>query len=275
MIDFLASNPAMIAGVLAAGFASGFAGGLFGIGGGIITVPALYAVFQAVGVDDAGSLKTAIGTSLGVIIVTSLRALATHHRAGHVDMAVLRAWAPWVALGAGAGGLSAKWAPVELLTFVFAGGALYIAWRRLFRSGAGRRKRDLMQRRLNMPLGAATGFFSSLMGLGGGAVGVMVMTASGRAMHQAVATAAGFGVAVALPGVLAFMWSGRDAASLPPGSLGFFNFLAFFAMALMAGVAAPLGARLAHRTDGTLLSRFFGGYVLIAALALMWDVFGK
>lgn len=275
MMEFVADNLYLIVGMLVAGFAAGFAGGLFGIGGGIITVPALYAVFQAVGVNEDASLKTAIGTSLGVIIVTSLRALAAHHKAGHVDMAVLKAWAPWIAIGAGAGGLAARWAPVELLTIVFVGGALYVAWRRLTPGGGAKRNRDLMQRRLTRPLGAATGFFSSLMGLGGGAVGVMVMTASGRAIHQAVATAAGFGVAVALPGVAAFMWSGRAAAGLPPASVGYFNAVAFVAMALTAGIAAPLGARLAHRTDGLLLSRLFGAYVLIAAIGLAWDVFGK
>ena len=275
MIDFILAHPAMIAGVFAAGFAAGFAGGLFGIGGGIVTVPALYAVFQSVGVNDEQSLKTAIGTSLGVIIVTSIRSLTTHHRAGHVDADVLRAWAPWIAVGAAFGGVAAKWVPVELLTMIFAGGALYIAARRLFQRRGRRQGPDLMRRRVHMPLGAATGFFSSLMGLGGGAVGVMVMTASGRAIHQAVATSAGFGVAVAVPGALAFIWSGRDAVGLPPGSIGFFNGLAFAAMALTAAVAAPLGARLAHRTNADLLSRLFGFYVLIAAVGLLWDVFGK
>lgn len=274
-MDFLASNIILIIGVLAAGFAAGFAGGLFGIGGGVITVPVLYAIFQSIGIEDGASLKTAIGTSLGIIIVTSLRSLAAHHKEGHVDMVVLRSWAPWIAIGAGAGGLVARWAPVELLAVVFAGGALYIASRRLFPNKGAKPGGNLMRRRFRRPMGAATGFFSSLLGLGGGAFGVMVMTASGRGIHQAVATAAGFGVAVALPGVLAFIWSGRMEVGLPPGSLGYFNFVAFAAMALTAAIAAPLGARLAHRTNGVLLSRLFGVYVLIAAAGLVWDVFGK
>jgi len=89
MSEFLAEHGWLVAGVLAAGFASGFAGGLFGIGGGIVTVPALYAVFVTIGVSEDPALKSAIGTSLAVIIVTSVRSLATHHRAGHVDMRVL------------------------------------------------------------------------------------------------------------------------------------------------------------------------------------------
>jgi uncharacterized membrane protein YfcA len=273
MVEFIAANPTMIAAVLAAGIAAGFAGGLFGIGGGIITVPALYAVFQTLEIGDGPSLKTAIGTSLGVIIITSIRSLTTHHRAGHVDGEMLRAWAPWIALGAAAGGVAAKWAPTELLTLVFASGAFYVAWRRLFKSGGVTARHDLMHTRVKIPVGIGTGFFSSLMGLGGGAVGVMVMTASGRAIHQAIATAAGFGVAVAAPGVLGFILSGQGETGLPPGSMGFFNAPAFVAMALMAGIAAPLGALTAHRVHGKILSRLFGAYVAIAAVGLLWDVF--
>ncbi len=272
--SILTAHGLLLAGVLVAGFAAGFTGGLFGVGGGIVTVPALYAVFRAFGIEDAQSLKTAIGTSLAVIIVTSVRSLATHHRAGHVDANMLRAWAPWIAIGAAAGGALAKWAPVELLTVIFSGGAFYIAGRRLF---GGKKKPasqpSLLGERMKVLLGAGTGFFSSLMGIGGGAVGIMVMTLAGRSMHQAIATSAGFGVAVAAPGVLGFILSGWSTAGLPPGSLGFVNGPAFLAMALMAAVAAPLGATLSHRVRGDLLSKLFGAYVLIAAIALAADVF--
>lgn len=273
-LDFLADHSLLIAGVLVAGFFAGFAGGLFGIGGGIITVPALYAVFQSLGVGEAASLKTAIGTSLSVIVVSSLRSLMTHHRAGHVDGEILRAWGPWIALGSAVGGLTAKWASAEILTVIFVGGAFYIGWRRI----AGGRKAkagrvNLHGKLLTRGVGFGTGVFSSLMGLGGGAVGVMVMTLGGRTMHQAIATAAGFGVAVAVPGVSSFIFSGWAVEGLPEGSLGYVNIPAFAVMALMAGVAAPLGAKLAHRLDAVLLSRVFGLYILAAATAMLWDVF--
>lgn len=272
--SFLSEHGVLIAGVLVAGFAAGFAGGLFGIGGGVVTVPALYAVFRALDIGDDPSLKTAIGTSLAVIIVTSIRSLATHHRAGHVDGEMLRAWAPWIALGAGAGGALAQWVPAELLTVVFAGGAFYIAWRRLFGTHrAPAAPTSLLRKRMKIPLGAGTGLFSSLMGIGGGAVGVMVMTLAGRTMHQAIATSAGFGVAVAVPGVAGFILSGRGAAGLPPLSLGYVNGPAFAAMALMAAIAAPMGAKLAHRVHGDRLSKLFGAYVLVAAILLAWDIF--
>lgn len=260
--------------LLAAGFFSGFAGGLFGIGGGVITTPVLYLIFQWLGYADGPSLKTAIGTSLAVIIVTSIRSLATHHRAGHVDGAMLRAWGPWIAVGAGAGGALAHWAPAELLTIIFAGGALYVAQRRLFGKSKGHAAPvNLMRKRMKIPLGLGTGFFSSLMGIGGGAMGVMVMTMAGRTMHQAIATSAGFGAAVAIPGVIGFIASGLQASALPVGSVGFVNAPAFIVMALMAAIAAPLGAGAAHKLNADLLSKGFGLYVLFAAGALAADIF--
>lgn len=274
MAALLAEHWPLIAALFAAGFVSGFAGGLFGIGGGVVTTPALFAIFKLLGYEDGPSLKTAIGTSIAVIIVTSIRSLSTHRRAGHVDGEMLRNWAPWIAAGAGAGGMLAHWAPAELLAIVFAGGALYVAYRRIFAKERGRAPAvDLNRKRLKLPLGFGTGLFSSLMGIGGGAMGVMIMTLAGRTMHQAIATSAGFGVAVAGPGVIGFILSGLRAESLPPASLGYVNLPAFAAMALMAGVAAPLGAKAAHNLDSGFLSKGFGLYVLFAAGALAFDVF--
>lgn len=273
-MSFIAEHWLLFAALLMAGFASGFAGGLFGVGGGIITTPALYAIFQLLGYEEGPSLKTAIGTSLAVIIVTSLRSLSTHRRAGHVDGEMLRHWAPWIAIGAGAGGLLAHWAPAELLTIIFVGGAGYVAYRRLFDQNRGHSKTvNLNRKRMKIPIGFGTGFFSSLMGLGGGAMGVMVMTLAGRTMHQAIATSAGFGVAVAAPGVIGFILSGLAADALPPASLGYVNLPAFAVMAVMAGIAAPLGAKAAHHIEAGLLSKGFGLYVLFAAGALAFDVF--
>lgn len=273
-MEFLAGHWPLIVALLAVGFASGFAGGLFGVGGGIITTPALYAVFQTLGYSDEASLKTAIGTSLGLIVVISARSLATHHRAGHVDGEMLRAWAPWIALGAAGGGALARWAPAEILTVIFAAGAFYVAWKRLFsREKALAAPVNLVRKRMKIPLGLGTGLFSSLMGIGGGALGVMVMTLAGRPMHQAIATSAGFGVAVAAPGVIGFAVSGWGAPGLPPLGAGYVNIAAFVGMAVTAGIAAPIGARAAHRLDAALLSKIFGAYALSAAGALAFDIF--
>ena len=263
----------LVLGVLLAGLAAGFAGGLFGIGGGVVTVPALYAAFRSIGVADDAALKTAIGTSLGVIVVSSIRSLIAHRRSGHVDARILKAWAPSIALGALAGGLVARHVPAVALTIVFALGAILVGWRRLRPQPKAPHAHppDLTRKRIHIPIGLGTGFFSSLMGLGGGAVGVIVMTWSGRSMHQAVATASGFGIAVAVPGSAAFVAAGLGHDDLPPFSLGFINLPAFFAMAAMTALTAHAGAALAHKLKGDLLSKLFGAYVLLMAFALLAD----
>lgn len=267
-------NIQYILAVIAAGLAAGFAGGLFGIGGGVVTVPALYALFRATGAEDDASLKTAIGTSLAVIVVTSLRALGEHRRAGAVDGEILKAWSPWIAAGSGAAGFLSRHIPVEALASVFAGGAILIAGQRLFvRKRSDDRRMDLSHKAIHIPVGIGTGLFSGLMGLGGGAVGVMVMRWAGRSIHQAVATASGFGVAVAVPGVIGFLIAGLGAEGRPPASVGFVEIPAFVAMALAGGLAAPIGAKVAHQVKGELLSMLFGAYIAVAAIALLVDVF--
>lgn len=252
------------------GAASGFAGGLFGIGGGIVTVPALYALFHALGVNQAVSAKSAIGTSLALIVITSLAALAAHGRSGRVDRKLLRRWIPWIAIGAACGGAASRWVSGEVMTIVFAFGAMALGLRRIWpRRHHALRSNTFATSWAPAPLGVATGLFSSLMGIGGGAVGVMAMTASGRSIHEAVATASGFGVAVAVPGALGFAVAGVGVAGLPPVSLGYVNLATLAPMALVSAIAAPNGARLAHRIHGALLSRAFGVYVIVSALAML------
>ncbi len=267
-------DPSYILAVIAAGIAAGFAGGFFGIGGGVVTVPVLYALFRAIGASDEASLKTAIGTSLAVIVVTSLRALGEHRRAGAVDADILKAWSPWIALGSASAGFLSRHIQVEALASVFAGGALFIAGQRLFiRNRSDARRMDFSHKAIHIPVGIGTGLFSGLMGLGGGAVGVMVMRWAGRSIHQAVATASGFGVAVAVPGVIGFLIAGLNADGRPPASIGFVEIPAFVAMAIAGAIAAPLGARLAHKVKGERLSILFALYIAVAAIALIVDVF--
>lgn len=274
MLDgFLGAHGLLLLAAIGAGLLSGFVAGLFGIGGGIVTVPALYALFRSYGVGEEASLKTAIGTSLAVIIVTSIRSLTTHHAGGHVDMQVLRSWGPWIAIGAAIGGVSASLVSSEVLMMVFAAGALFIAWRRVRGRRAAPAAGDRLSPVAQIPIGLGAGFFSSLMGLGGGAVGVMAMTWSGRSIHQAVATASGFGVAVAAPGALGFLVSGLGQEGLAPGSIGYINLWAFCAVAVSAALTASIGARLSHRIKDALLSRLFGIFIGGAALAIVADMF--
>ncbi|MEM9749787.1 MAG: sulfite exporter TauE/SafE family protein [Pseudomonadota bacterium] len=259
----------------ATGLFAGVIAGLFGIGGGVVIVPALYAAFGAVGVSDETRMHAAIGTSLATIIVTSLRSLGAHRRRGAVDMGVLRAWGPWIAGGAVLGAAVADAAPARALTLIFACGTLMVAIRTAWKTfrAAAQAAADptapLPEGARRAALAGGTGFFSSLLGIGGGVIGVAIMTGFGRPVHQAVGTASGFGLAIAAPGAAGFALAGAGAEGLPPLSLGYVNGLGFALIAAMTAVSAPLGARLAHRLPPRLLSGVFAAYLLFTAATML------
>lgn len=263
----------LIALMLLVGAFAGLVGGLFGIGGGIIIVPALYTVFGFLGVEDAVRIKVAVGTSLATIIITSLRSVRTHRKHGAVDMELLKAWAPWIGAGAICGAVLARFVSAGFLTVFFALCLLALSIHKGFfkvrEKPAG--TAHVPGGIIRVSLASGVGLASSLMGIGGGVMGVVILTGFGRSIHQAIGTAAGFGLAIAVPGAVGFALSGLGQAGLPPVSVGFVNLPAFACIAGMSFLTAPLGANLAHRLDKGLLNRIFAGYMALTALLLLAD----
>jgi uncharacterized membrane protein YfcA len=254
------------AGLLGAGLFAGFAGGLFGIGGGAIIVPTLYLLLTAVGVDESVRMHVAVATSLSTIIATSWRSLAAHTKARAVDFAVLRAWAPWIAAGAAAGSLIAGAADTQVLLVVFGAGLLLVALQLGLGNPTWRLAKDLPTGAARASLASSIGILSAMMGIGGGAFGVTAMTLSGRPIHQAVATASGFGAAIAVPATLGYIFTGWGHDGTPPWSLGYVSAPGFLALAALTAITAPIGARLAHRLPQLILKRAFA--IVLGALAL-------
>jgi uncharacterized protein len=258
-----------IAALAGAGLFAGFVGGLFGIGGGVVIVPALYYVFTALGVDEAVRMHVAVGTALSTIISTSWRSLATHAKVGAVDFAVLKSWGPWITLGALLGAALAGVANTEALLIVFGSGLFLIALQMGLGSPNWRVAQALPGGAPRALMASAIGALSAMMGIGGGAFGVTLMTLCGRPVHQAVATASGFGAAIALPATLGYVITGWGAAGLPPYSLGFVNGPGFVMLALLTALTAPLGARLAHRLPQRTLKRAFAVLLALTALNML------
>ncbi|MGE0046752.1 MAG: sulfite exporter TauE/SafE family protein, partial [Hyphomonadaceae bacterium] len=237
---------ALFAAALAvAGLFAGFIGGLFGVGGGIVLVPALYHVFGLLGVPDEVRMHAAVATSLSTILATSWRSLSTHAKSGAVDFALLRVWTPWIALGAAGGALVAGLSSDETLLIVFGVGMLLIALQMGFGRDEWRLARDVPTGWPRNIIAAIIGALSAMMGIGGGTWGVLMMTLSGRTIHQAVATASGFGAAIAIPAALVNVFTGWRAPGLPPFSAGYVNLIGFVLLALLTMLTAPYGARLA------------------------------
>ncbi len=260
-----------LAALAGAGLFAGFVGGLFGIGGGAVIVPALYLVFSAFGVDEAVRMHLAIGTSLSTIIATSWRSLATHTKAGAVDYGVLRAWTPWIAAGALAGAALAGIADTEALMIVFGAGLLLIAVQMGLSTPSWRVFSAMPKGGARALAAGGLGLLSAMMGIGGGAFGVTIMSLCGMPIHRAVATASGFGAAIALPATLGYIAAGWGRAGLPPWSLGFVSAPGFLALAALTAITAPMGARLAHQLPQALLKRAFAMLLALVALNMLHE----
>lgn len=245
---------------------AGFIGGLFGVGGGIVVVPALYIVFSALDIDEAVRMHLAVGTSLSTIIATSARSLAAHAKAQAVDFDVLRTWSPWIIAGALIGSALAGVSNTEVLLIVFGAGLLLVAAQMGLGDPNWRLADDMPKGALRALIAGGVGIVSAMMGIGGGSFGVPLMTLFGRPIHRAVATASGFGAAIALPAALGYVVSGWGREGLPPWSLGFVSVPGFILLAALTAMTAPIGARLAHRLPQRTLKRAFA--VLLAVLAL-------
>lgn len=252
--------------ILTGAFA-GILAGLLGVGGGIVLVPAFLLVFTEAGFGGPDVMQLCLATSLATIIVTSMRSVMAHHRKGAVDWDILRGWALGIGFGALIGVLTVGALRTQVLQLIFAGLVIIIAtymavsrphWRLADEMPRG------WKRRIISPF---IGFFSVLLGIGGGSIGVPLMTLHGRPIHKAVATAAGFGVLIAVPSVIAFLFV--PITNAPPFTVGSVNIPVFLLTIAMTLITAPIGANLAHKTDAARLKRIFAVFLLLVALNML------
>jgi uncharacterized protein len=252
--------------LLAAGLVAGVISGLFGVGGGAVIVPVLYQFFIALDIDSSIIMQLAVGTSLGIIVPTSLRSFQSHLAHDAVDVPYLRKMAVWVFLGVLLGSLVAVVVSGAQLRALFAVLALAMAMKMLFSSSDFQLWEDFPPSPLFEVLTSLMGFFSVLMGIGGGVFNNVFMTLFGRSIHKAVATSSGVGVLISIPGVLGFIWAGLGDQNLPAFSLGFVNLLGVLLVIPASVIAAPYGARLAHKLSKTVLQKSFAVFLIIVSI---------
>ena len=270
MAEFFAQYGVLILALAGCGLVSGVAAGLFGIGGGAIIVPVLIILFESLGFSETAS-HVAIATSLATIILTSARSVMAHNKRGAVDWQVIRTWALWIMLGALIGQLVAGQLSAAALKAFFAAMAYLLAAQLFFGRPGWRLADEMPSGAGRVGFGTGIGVLSALMGIGGGTFGVSLMTVYGRAIHQAVATAAGFGIAIGLPSAITAVFTGWGAEGLPPFSLGYVNLAAFALISVFTVTMAPVGARLAHSLDAQLLKRLFAILLAIVATKMLYD----
>lgn len=275
-MDIFSSSSHGDLGVLALGLAltglvSGVVAGMLGVGGGIVVVPVLYHVLATLGVDESVRMHVAVGTSLATIIPTSYSSVTAHNRKGAVDWAVLRRWAVPMFAGVLIGSAVAGIVSGRTLALVFAIVALPVSLHLAF-GGENRKIADhLPQGAPALALPAAIGGVSTMMGIGGGTIGVPIMTLCGVPIHRAVGTASAFGAIISIPGTIGAILAGWHAAGLPAWSFGYVNLLGFLLIAPTSFFAAPFGADIAHMIDRRRLRLLFAVFIAITTARMLWD----
>jgi len=255
------------------GALAGFLAGIFGIGGGAVLVPVLYECFRLAGVPLEVRMPLCIGTSLAIIIPTSIRSWQAHHKRGSVDMEILLKWAVPVLIGVIAGSVIARYAPEKLFKYVFVG----VAWSAAARLLLGKenwRLGDEMPKGLFMKAyGFFIGLLSTLMGIGGGLFSNLLMTFYGRPIHQAIGTSAGLAVLISIPGAIGYIYAGWPAAArFPevaalqlPFAIGYISIIGALLVMPTSLLIAPLGVRVAHLLTKRKLEMAFGVYLLVVS----------
>jgi uncharacterized membrane protein YfcA len=265
----LGEVPLLVVALLAAGLATGLLAGLLGIGGGSILVPVLYEVLGALGADDAVRMHLAVGTSLAVIVPTSLRSFAGHHARGAVDMDLVRSMALAVVAGVCLGAVLARFSNEAVLKAIWVAAASLISLK-LFLGRDDRRLGDAIPGQpFRAIYGAFVGLLSTLMSIGGGVFITALMTFYGHAMQRAVATSSAFGPIIAIPGALGFIWAGWHVAGLPAGSLGYVNLLGALLIIPTSVLATPLGVRIAHGISRRKLELAFATFLALVGIRFL------
>jgi len=247
----------------------GLLAGLFGVGGGIVTVPVLILGLPLVGVPMSHAIHMAVGTSLATIVITSISSIRAHHKRGGVIWPSFWRLTPGILIGAWLGGVIANMMAGPVLQRIFGVFAMLVGLRMLLLNHTDGQIRPVSVFVTGL-MGLVIGTVSAMVGIGGGAITVPFLHATGVEMKRAVATSSACGLPIALAGAGSFVVAGWGVEDLPAGSAGFVYWPVALIIVLTSALLAPVGAALAHRLPATRLQRFFalllmliGGKLLI------------
>jgi uncharacterized membrane protein YfcA len=256
----------LAAAIIVSGAITGILAGLFGIGGGAVIVPALYEVFRILDVPEEVRMQLCIGTSLAIIVPTTIRSYLAHRDRGEGIREVVRLWAVPAVVGVAIGSLLAAFAPGIVFKIAFVVIVSIIAVKLLFGRDSWRLGDDLPGRPAMTFYGFLVGLCSSLLGVSGGSLSNLVLMLYGKPIHNAVAISAGLGVPISIAGTLGYALAGlRYQALLPPLSVGFVSVIGLVLMAPVSSFVAVYGARLAHAMSRRRLEIAFGLFLLAVA----------
>lgn len=270
--SFLEWLPLMLA-MLVTGAFAGILAGLLGVGGGIVIVPVLYFVLQTLGISPATAILVATGTSLLVIVPTSISSVRAHHKRGNVDWALLKRWWPFMIVGVVCGSALALRVNGEVVSGIFGVIAVLVAANMLFRAKAAPIAQQLPGMVGQGAMAGGIGFFSVMMGVGGGTLGVPLLTSCNYPSHRAVGTASFFGLLISVPGAIAMLLA-ETPADAPEGMVGMVNVPGFAFIVPLTVLLAPFGAWLGSKLDAVMLKRVFAIFLCISGGRMLMQLLG-
>lgn len=267
-MQFILDNLPTILSLIGTGIFAGLLAGMLGVGGGIVIVPVLYFLFQALGVSAESAMVIATATSLATIVPTSISSIRAHNAKGNVDFPLLKAWAPFIFAGVLMGSYAVTVVNATYLTVLFGVIATLSAINMilgkkdaLFGGLPGRIGQSIMA--------ACIGLFSSLVGIGGGTLTVPTLTFCNYPAHRAVGTAAAVGLIISLPAAITLLFVGDTPADAPFATIGFVNLLGFACIVPLTVLFAPIGANIANRLDAGMLKKVFAVVLIITGVRML------
>ena len=249
---------------------AGFFAGFFGIGGGIITVPCLFYIFGAVGVDKSYLMHLAVGTSFAIIVPTAMMSVFTHYKHNAVDFGVLKSYGIFVVFGVIIGSFFAASLHTKSLIIFFSIVMYLLALNLIFLKDKTKIKLkfSLFQRTF---FGLIVGFVSSLMGIGGAIMNVPILKFVGYTINKSIGSAASIGFLIAVFGCLGFVISGLIIKTNIPLSLGFINIPAFLIFIPITIIMAKVGATSVHKIKREIITKLFGLFLILIASRFLYD----
>ena len=249
----------------------GFVAGLFGIGGGLITVPFLYYIFGKHGIDQAYLMHLAVGTSFAIIIPTSTVSVLTHHKFKAVDFDIVKSYGIFVIFGVIVGTIFAASLKTKSLVLFFSIVILFLGIYLLLLKEKEKNIIIKIKLHLKIILGFIVGFVSAPMGIGGAVMNVPILKFFGYSINKAIGSAAAVGFFIALFGAIGFLISGSYLKTNLPLSIGFLNIPAFLIFIPITTFMARIGAKTVHRIDKNKISKFFGIFLLLIATKFFYE----
>ena len=259
--------------LLIAGFISGLIAGLLGVGGGLVIIPVVYYILNFYGYSLDISMHVAIASSIGVICVNSISSVYAHYKLGNIEIEVLKKWYIGVVLGSILGAFFASSINGNLLVIIFVFIASLVAISMFLNFNiilANNLPKNFL---LNNTISFIIGFFSVLIGIGGGSFSVPTLTVFGKNIHRAVGTSASIGFFIAVPGFITYALTGWQIQGLPNYSLGYVSLPIVIIVASVSIFTAPLGAKLSNQTNKRTLKFFFATFLLLICVTLVIEQF--